>query len=322
MLFSHGSLESEASRECGSERVALLPREDGHRDLKGTLLVKASDLILAAVLTMLSAVAAPAATIDQAQTLRSVSERAKEIYGFEQHLEIMGGVRLIKDAGLSYQASLAVPLTASYACKDPSQVNVLSGMLAFDANYAMAFGKKKEYLDTQQFLSAEIEPRIRGFNRWDIPKISPAASKALGEDITNPENQMIYYTHGQRQVDAVIQAAAADPEAMALLFDNWYGAFVEGLHVVSNLALNAEGGDLMLKLFNEQLQSAERLDKLLHAVRETEQAGLVHQADRCGQLHAVIELIRKRSGQLGKADIEALRALAEKTRPEFVKPCN
>ena len=274
--------------------------------------------ILAAALLAIQPVAQAG---DDAEVLRKAWAQWREVFGTGQHPSVTTRNEQFKEAGLSYQGSLTVPLKGSVSCKSESQLRVLSGMLAYDASYAVMFARKKEFLDTVQFMTSDVGQRVEGIDSLPLPVAVRALRKALAEDITNEETLQKYGEQGRKQLGILVEKAATDPKTTALLMEYWYGWSLQGLYVLCSLGQGGEGGEAMVQLFNRQLQDTERLEKLYLAFAGTEFARQVSQVDRCNLFRSVEELIRSRQGRLGRKDVKAILEKVQAARAEFVRPC-
>ncbi len=274
--------------------------------------------ILAAALLAIQPVAQAG---DDAEVLRKAWAQWRDVFGTGQHPSVTTREEQFKEAGLSYQGSLTVPLKGSFSCKSESQLRVLSGMLAYDASYAVMFARKKEFLETVQFMTSDVEQRVDGIDSLPLPVAVRALRKALSEDISNEETLQKFGEQGRKQLGILVEKAATDPKTTALLMDYWYGWSLQGLYVLCSLGRSGEGGEAMVQLFNRQLQNTERLEKLYLAFAGTDFAKQVSQADRCNLFRSVEELIRSRQGRLNRKDVKALLEKIQSARADFVRPC-
>lgn len=269
----------------------------------------------------LLAVAPVARAGDDAEAMRKASALWREVFGPGRQPSILARNELFKEAGLSYQGSLTVPLQGSYSCRSESQLRVLSGMLAFDASYAVMFGRRKEFFDTVQFLTSDIGQRVDGIDALPLPVAVRGLRKALAEDFSNEETLKSYADQGRKQLGILVEKAATDPLAMTMLMDYWYGWSVQGLYVASSLAQTAEGGDELARLFNRQMQNSQQLEKLYSALEGTQLGKRVSQPDRSSLFRAVSQLIQSKQGAMGRKDFRTLLGLVQGPRSELVRPC-
>ena len=277
-------------------------------------------MVVSLALVLIISGAAHAAA-DPAETLRKAAAVLQEQYGDGQMAEVVKRVNLIKDAGLSYQPDLLVPLKGSQVCKSKAQLRVLAGMILFDANYAMIFGKKQEHFDSWQYLNSEVLGRLKVQDSLNMTAVSNEAAKALSEDISSPENQQKYRAARQQYLQELADKAASSSEAMILLIDIRYGAALESLYVASTLSLNEKWGDSLFKLFSAQIQILQKVDKVMYALKDSKYANLVHQPERNKTFKEIRELYQKKKGQLDKKDIGMILEKVKTARAEFIKPC-
>lgn len=278
-------------------------------------------MMMAAVLTAAVTLAAAAHAADPAETLRKASAVFKQQYGSGQYAESMKQLNIIKEAGLSYQNQLAIPLKGSLACKDKAQLRVLIGMIAFDSHYAMIFGKKKEYFDTLQYIKSDLMPRLKELDQLNISAIVEDNSRIIADGFTSVENLQKYRESYQQQFDLLAEKVASSPDTMVLLVDGWYGAVLESLHVACTLSRNEKWGDSLSKLFADQFQRLVKVDKVLSLLKYTRYESLVHQPERSRTLAAIRAQYEKKKGQLDRNDIGMILEQVKAARAEYIKPC-
>ena len=115
-------------------------------------------MLVAGLCLCLAPGTAPAA--DRAQVLKQGAEKLKALFGESEGKALMQNVDLFKQAGLSYQPSLVLPVEGLIGCKDKEQLRILLGMYAFDANYALLFGKKQEFGAANMLVVKSIPERL------------------------------------------------------------------------------------------------------------------------------------------------------------------
>lgn len=227
----------------------------------------------------------------------------------------------IKDAGLSYQESLTLPVKGSYACKNEMQLRVLVGMHGFDVNYALVFGRKKEFVNGMKFLNAEVLGRLKKSD-YANPNVAAAdETKKLLVDITDPRNLEKFKAYWSKQMDANMKKAAGNPELMEALLDNWYGSLIESSFVLCSLALHSPGGDKLYALFIDYLLRVDALDLRMQEFYNSDYGRALEQADRKNVFAPIRELIQKKHGLLDRKDIHFILSAMKKIRAEYVKPC-
>jgi hypothetical protein len=227
----------------------------------------------------------------------------------------------IKDAGLSYQESLTLPVKGSYACKNESQLRVLAGMHGFDINYALIFGRKKEFVNNMKFLNTEVLGRLPKADYVNPNMAAAEETKKLLQDITDPRNLEKYKAFWSKQMDANMKKAANNPELMEALLDNWYGSLIESSFVLCNLALHSTGGDKLYALFIDYMLRVDALDIRMQEFYSSDYGRSLEQADRKNVFAPIRELIQKKHGLLDRQDISFILSAMKKVRAEYVQPC-
>jgi len=227
----------------------------------------------------------------------------------------------IKDAGLSYQESLTLPVRGSYACKNETQLRVLAGMHGFDINYALVFGRKKEFVNAMKFLNAEVLGRLKKSDYVNPNMVAADETKKLLADITDPQNLEKYKAYWSQQMDANMKKAAKNPELMEALLDNWYGSVIESSFVLCSLTLNSTGGDKLYALFIDYMLRVDALDIRMQEFYNSDYGRALEQADRKNVFAPIREVIQKKHGLLDRQDINFILSAMKKIRAEYVRPC-
>jgi len=265
--------------------------------------------------------ALPGAVQAGEQDLQKAAGVFSDVYGQGNVVEMMNNVKLLKDAGLSYQKSLAIPLEEVIDCKDQEGLRVLYGMYAFDANYAMVFGKRKEFLETLEVINSQMQDRLDVRVKLQITHIKPELLKDLLEYPENVEKREAWFKNVQANMDAMFKQAAGDPEVMDVLIDVIYGTVIQGLYVSCELALNNEFGDKMIALFNAQAQRVEKFDVLLNTFKDPELIKMVKLVERDPLMDDIKDLIKSKKGRLNRQDVEKILAGVKSVRNSFAKKC-
>ncbi len=265
--------------------------------------------------------ALPGAVQAGEQDLQKAAGVFSDVYGQGNVVEMMNNVKLLKDAGLSYQKSLAIPLEEVIDCKDQEGLRVLYGMYAFDANYAMVFGKRKEFLETLEVINSQMQDRLDVRVKLQITHIKPELLKDLLEYPENVEKREAWFKNVQANMDAMFKQAAGDPEVMDVLIDVIYGTVIQGLYVACELALNNESGDKMIALFNAQAQRVEKFDVLLNTFKDPELIKMVKLVERDPLMDDIKDLIKSKKGRLNRQDVEKILAGVKSVRNSFAKKC-
>ena len=280
-------------------------------------------MIIRRILLMLVVLffALPGAVQAGEQDLHKAARVLSDVYGQGNIAEMMKNVKLLKDAGLSYQKSLAIPLEEVIDCKDQEGLRVLYGMYAFDANYAMVFGKRKEFLETLEVINSQMQDRLDVRVKLQITHIKPELLKDLLEYPENVEKREAWFKNVQANMDAMFKQAAGDPEVMDVLIDVIYGTVIQGLYVSCELALNNESGDKMIALFNAQAQRVEKFDVLLNTFKDPELIKMVKLVERDPLMDDIKDLIKSKKGRLNRQDVEKILAGVKSVRNSFAKKC-
>lgn len=228
----------------------------------------------------------------------------------------------LKDAQLSYQASLTLPVRGGYACKNETQLRVLAGMHGFDINYALVFGRKKEFVETVRFLNSEILGRLKTPDYINPNIRAVEDTKALLANLKDPENIENFKTSWSKQFEANMQKAKADPKVMEQLIDQSYGAIIECSYILCNLALSGGSGDKLYALFIDYMLRVDALDIKMREFYNSPYGRALGQSDRKSIFPPILELIEKKHGLLDRKDIKSILAIVKKARAEYVTPCN
>ncbi len=82
-------------------------------------------------------------------------------------------------------------------------MRVLYGMYAFDENYAMVFGKRKEFLETLEVINSQVQDRLDVRVKLQITHIKPELLKDLLEYPENVEKRdVLFNSTGQHRCHA------------------------------------------------------------------------------------------------------------------------
>lgn len=276
--------------------------------------------LAAAMVLCLAGGAAQAA--DQAQVLQAGAEKLGAVFGGDELRAVLQEVSLFKQAGLSYQPSLVAPRKGLVACKNPRQLGMLMGLYGFDSNYALLFGRKKEFVATNQLMYKDIAERLKITGKVKLQAFSPQDLQKLAANPDDPANRELFIKHQAANLHAYTQLARADASFAGIMVDLSYGAVIEGLYVACKLGLDVKGGDKLVALFNEQ---AKRLDKMRQVLEvyagDPELAAMLDAGRRQAVLTPALEVLKARSGRLDKGDLKKLLALVEPGRRELVRKC-
>lgn len=279
-------------------------------------------LLLTALALALCLAAAPALAANKAQALKQGAQELNAIICSTNGREIMHNVKLYKEAGLAYQPSLTAPLQEILRCKSKEQLRVLLGVYTFDANYALLFGKKKEFIATNQLLRKTIPERLDMAGKIKVKTFTPKEFRRILDNPNDPANRALYSKLAMDNLALWIQAAQTDQEILDVLVDAFYGATIEGLYVACKLALGAGSGGKLRALFNEQTRRMGATQQMLEIYADNpELAKLVERGQRQAVLKPVLSLLRAKKGALSQADLKKLLSLVEPERNNVIAKC-
>ena len=264
----------------------------------------------------------PALAADQARTLQRGAQRLQELVGGGEGDNLQNGVAEFKKAGLSYQPSLAIPTEGLVRCKSPEQLRLLYGAYAFDANYALLFGKKHEFGIINHVMQREMLDALKLRGKVSLTTLDKRQLQRIADDPGGPASREIMIRNVTTNVEQWIKAAQGDPEIMTLLVDGLYGSVIQGLYVACRLAQAAGPGDQLVALFNEQARRVDKANLALDAFAGDQQwAEAVKVGPRQAVLKPIVELLQTKKGRLSDADVRQVLALVEPERAPLVKRC-
>lgn len=264
---------------------------------------------------------APAA--DRAQVLKQGAEKLKALFGESEGKALMQNVDLFKQAGLSYQPSLVLPVEGLIGCKDKEQLRILLGMYAFDANYALLFGKKQEFGAANTLVVKSIPERLNMGGKLKFKTFTQDEIKKIADNPNDPANRDLYIKYVIANFHDLFQTAESDQEIMAMMVDALYGSIVQCLYVSSRLALAAGTGEKLVDLFNDQAKRLDKFQQVLEAYAgDPELAGLVERPERQPVIRPVFELLKAKKGNLSEAYVKKILSSIEPERNKVVEKCD
>ncbi|MDD5206106.1 MAG: hypothetical protein PHS17_11835 [Desulfobacterales bacterium] len=264
---------------------------------------------------------APAA--DRAQVLKQGAEKLKALFGESEGKALMQNVDLFKQAGLSYQPSLVLPVEGLIGCKDKEQLRILLGMYAFDANYALLFGKKQEFGAANTLVVKSIPERLNMGSKLKFKSFTQDELKKIADNPNDPANRDLYIKYVIANFHDLFQAAESDQEIMATMVDALYGSIVQCLYVSSRLALAAGTGEKLVDLFNDQAKRLDKFQQVLEAYAgDPELAGLVERPERQPVIRPVFELLKAKKGNLSEAYVKKILSSIEPERGKVAEKCD
>lgn len=232
--------------------------------------------------------------------------------------EMMQQLDLYRQAGLSYQSGLTVPM--SVRDKDNDELAVLMGMFTFDANYAMVFGRMEESIDVRMFMRNTVLPRMKQGSRVDV---TPARQDLMERLMRNPQDEQarkMLNQHVASQIKRNAELAENDVEIMQMLVHGYYGAMVQGLYVATSMSMNLPISSEIKELFEYQLVRLQYLDELIHNLEHSEIQEVLGQEKICSVIDPIIERLQVARGKLTPELIKDLNDIAVQARSEYVNP--
>jgi hypothetical protein len=274
--------------------------------------------IMAAILCL---TAGQALAADKAQVLKQAYEKLEPMINESQLRDMADKVGLLKKAGLSYQPSLVVPVEGVVACKNKEQLRILLGMYTFDTNYALLFGKKKEFAAANG-LRDDIPDRLNLRGKLKSKTFTPDEIKKVLANPDDPANRALFVKYTAANAHDMIEAAKSDQEMLALYLDLGYGGIIQSLYVTSKLALAAGTGPNLVALFNEQASRVNKVyQSLLAYAGNPELDAFVKRAPRERVLKPVAGILKAKNGNLARTDVEKVLSLVEPERSKVVGKC-
>ena len=281
---------------------------------------KLTPILMAALTLGLTAGAAVAA--DKAQVLKDGAAKMEALVSSSEGEALARAICPMKEAGLAYQPSLMVPREGVMACKNPEQLRMLYGMYFIDANLALVFGKKAEFVEIEQILRKDLLDKLKMTGKLKVTRLSPDELKKIADDPGNPANREVFVKIVFGNFRAWSAQAATDPEVMDLMADSVYGAAIQGIYVACKQAQAAGAGEKLVNLFNAQAKRLGKADQIVEAYAgDKELAALVEKDQRQKTLKPILALLKEKKGNLSETDVKQILALVEPERAELVKVC-
>ncbi|WP_045212285.1 hypothetical protein [Desulfonatronovibrio magnus] len=230
--------------------------------------------------------------------------------------EILQQFDLYKEAGLSFQPGLTVP--KSVRNKDNEELAVLLGMIMFDANYAMVFGRMGNSIDNRMFVRTDLLPRLDQGSRLDLNPVRQDLLERLTRDPQDEEARRLVNEHVASQIRSNAEIAENDLEVMQVLVFAYYGAIIQGLYVATSLSMNLPVTPEIEELFEYQLIRLQYLDELIHNLQHSQIRDVLGQEKICSIIDPIIERLMVARGELTPELIKDLNEIATQARSEYV----
>lgn len=236
-----------------------------------------------------------------------------------QGFELTRKLELIKDADLTFQKSLTVPVLDILDCKSKEELPQLLGIYIFDTNYAMLFDRRKEVTE-----SWETVLRIALHGEFGVAMLPAADLKEMLDNPSNPQMRGKLISNIRMQVTDILKRAREKPEFLEVVVDEFYGTIVEGLYIVCKLALNEDlSGKKMVDLFNGLQQSLGGYAKIEGIFAGDESfEGMLKKGERAKVLDPINTLLKTNSGKLKVEDLKKILSIIEPIRKQVIRKCD
>jgi len=222
-----------------------------------------------------------------------------------QYKQINQATKQLKEAGATYQHSLAADTQTISRYITDDQLGTMAGVYTVDAGYAALFLRKKELANV--IVARRTLMKKLGFHAPLSPKM-----KKL---IQNPESLKDYqaWSDAVKAVHTKFMANGITTVKQLKISTNvGYGMLVEGLYIATESIAMADYSPKMLEQLNIQHERIHFMIKMFNTLRENEDlkeaVGFNHSLDFLGKIHSQLIV-----SKFTKQDVDALRALV---RPE------
>ncbi len=232
--------------------------------------------------------------------------------------QIMQQLDLYRQAGLSYQSNLTVPMYIKD--KDKDELAVLMGMFSFDANYAMVFGRMPESLDIRMFIRNTLLPRMDQDSKADFTLPRQDLIERLLRDPRDEQARKQINEHVASQIKLNAKLAENDVQIMKMIIHSYYGAIIQGLYVAASMSMNMPVTPEINDLFQYQLIRLQSLDELINNLEHSELREVLGQEKICSIIDPIIELLQASRGKLTSELIKDINDIAVQARSEYVNP--
>jgi hypothetical protein len=265
--------------------------------------------------------AATAFAADRAQMLKQASEKL-EAFLVESQAGVTGdNVGTLKKAGLSYQPSLVVPVEGVDSCKDKEQLGMLLGMYAFDANYALSFGRKQEFVAANG-LREDIPDRLNLKGNFEFKIFTHDEISKILNNPDDPASRDLYVKKVSANIHDMSEASKSDLKNLDLFVNFGYGVVLQSLYVSCHLARAAGPGEKLVALFNQQAARLDKFDQALVACAgDPELDALVGRTQRQRVIKPIARILKSKKGNLTESDLARILSLIEPERNTITSKC-
>ena len=291
--------------------------------IKGRLKMVRRILFVTLTATFILSVGAPVrAQEDQAAKINQYVDQFSEMIPDDS--ELMKKVRLIKDAGLTYQNSLTAPVSDLLDCKSKEELRLLLGIYIFDTNYAMVFDKRKEVQEAWGLGFQKTMEQLALHGEFGVAMLPGADLKEMLENPMKQELRSVLIEDVLRQVRAILKRAREKPEFLEVVVDEFYGTILEGIYVVCKLSLNENlSGRKMVALFNglqESLEGFVKVENLFAGDEYFEK--MFEKGEREKVLGPILSLLKTNDGKLSVENVKKILSIVEPIRNRVVRKCD
>jgi hypothetical protein len=241
-----------------------------------------------------------------------------------QNFELLRRTNLIKEADLTYQKSLTVPVSDMLDCKSKEELRLLLGLYLFDTNYSMIFDKRKEFQESWESGFQKTMEKLAMYGEAGVAML-PAGD--LREMLDNPRDRRlvdVIINDIKRQVTAILNKARKDPVFIEVVVDELYGVILEGLYVVSKLALNEDlSSKQMVNLFKWLQQHMEGYEQIVDVFTGDKYfEEMFDRSQRENVLNPIHNILKANKGKLSVEDVKKVLSIIEPIRNQLVRKCD
>ena len=259
---------------------------------------------------------------DESAKINQYVDQFSEI--IPKDFELMAKIQLIKDADLTYQKSLTVPVADLLDCKSKEELHLLLGIYIFDTNYAMLFDRRKEVQEAWELGFQKTMEKLALYGEVGVAMLPAADLKEMLENPTDQNMRSIFVRDILKQIEAILKRARKGPEFLSVVVDEFYGAIIEGLYVVCKLAQNEDlDKKKVVALFNglqESLGGFDKMEAIFAGDKRFED--MFRKAERDEVLNPIHTLLTTKEGKLKVEDLKEILSIIEPIRNRVVRKCN
>ncbi len=254
--------------------------------------------------------------------LEKTAEKMMALYGNGKIAEMMKAREQLKKAGLSYQASLTLPLEGLADCSNQDALSVFCGMYWVDVGYANVFHKTKEAQRVVELVRTQLHPRLAVSRQ--LKSLGIVDPKIVRKMMENPDDLKFREEMREavnKQIEKYIELAKTDSAMMVFMINQSYGALVEGLYQIFSLAVNEKIGPEIISLFTNQADKISRFLELLNTLVENELEQIADGEQRANMIAPIRDTIMTNEGKLSQDDAKRILADIKTIRDSYLNLC-